>query len=327
MFLSVVIPTCDRIDLLGNCLDGLAPGRQNNGAIRGEDNGQNPARPLFAYEIIVTDDGAGGQAREFVQKHYPWVKWVAGPCRGPAANRNNGAKYTEGEWIVFIDDDCLPDAGWLAAIWTHASSGEFDVIEGRTVIPDKVDNPFRQGVENLSAGNYWSCNLAVRRDTFIELKGFDEDFLEAGGEDMEFGYRIRKYGLRAVFEDRALVFHPTRRLGLKKLLARSFLIRWILLYQLKTGTALPAEASVARVVWILFANRVAGMMRSTIHLFTRPDRTLWRTRLFYQFWEWLLFPIMFPYLVKWEFIFRKSFFSIANENKQPQFGPGTRINL
>jgi glycosyltransferase involved in cell wall biosynthesis len=92
---SVIIPTYHRNDLLAKCLDCLAPGVQT--------------LPADQYEVIVSDDGYESTAQEMIQQNYPWVKWVAGFRKGPAANRNNGAKYATGEWLAFTDDDCLPD--------------------------------------------------------------------------------------------------------------------------------------------------------------------------------------------------------------------------
>jgi glycosyltransferase involved in cell wall biosynthesis len=205
MLISVVIPTCNRNDLLAKCLDCLAPGRQGGGEIAGLKSEFCSPPPAFTYEVIVTDDGSKTTAQELIQSSYPWAVWVRGPRTGPAANRNNGAKNAKGEWLIFLDDDCLPDPFWLDAIWTPASKRILDVIEGKTVTPDKVDNPFRQGVENLTGDNYWSCNLAIRRETFFSIGAFDEDFLEAGGEDMELAFRIRKHNLHVLFD---LVYFP-----------------------------------------------------------------------------------------------------------------------
>ena len=102
--LSVIIPTCNRNDLLGKCLDCLSPNIQTLSA--------------SSYEVIVTDDSKQHQAKQFVEENYGWVKWIAGPQRGPAENRNNGAKNANGEWLIFIDDDCLPDAKILEVYQT-----------------------------------------------------------------------------------------------------------------------------------------------------------------------------------------------------------------
>ena len=34
---------------------------------------------------------------------------------GPAGNRNAGVKRAIGEWIIFLDDDCVAQGGFLEA--------------------------------------------------------------------------------------------------------------------------------------------------------------------------------------------------------------------
>src|SRR5690606_21029723 len=96
MKLSVVIPTCDRPDALQACLQCL----ETNQQLRRTD-----------FEIIVSDDSRKQLATEILHHAFPAVKWIEGPKRGPAANRNAGAKVANGEVIVFLDDDCLPQPG------------------------------------------------------------------------------------------------------------------------------------------------------------------------------------------------------------------------
>ena len=100
--ISVVIPTRDRNEQLARCLDRLAPCAQSLSHDQ--------------YEVIVSDDSAHAAARELLFDRYPWVRWTGGPRRGPAANRNAGARVARGEWLVFTDDDCLPEFGWLEGL-------------------------------------------------------------------------------------------------------------------------------------------------------------------------------------------------------------------
>lgn len=290
VMISVIIPTCHRNDLLARCLECLQPGAQ---VMAFED-----------YEIIVSDDGTRTTAEQMMRERFPWAKWVAGPRRGPAANRNSGARHAAGEWLAFMDDDCLPHRTWLRAIRESAMTGA-EVVEGKTITPDKVDNPFRQGVENLRGGVFWSCNLSIRREQFFSMGGFDEDFLEAGGEDMEFAYRIRSRQLRSVFCPSALVLHPSRTIGFRQLIWRTFLIRWILLYYQKTGQGVAAESRTLSTVWFIVRQRTLELLRTTWHLASRFEAGNWRTRLFFQSWKWMTFPVVLPYLIYWGLRFRK----------------------
>ncbi len=149
---SVVLPTCLREELLARCLESLRPGVQQ-------------ADPQ-SYEVIVTDGAQGQTAEAMMRAHFPWARWVKGPSRGPAANRNHGARKARGEWICFIDDDWIAGQELINAYRQGCGGGKIDLMEGRTTVPDMTDNPFAHSVSNLNGGSYWSCNLAVRRERF-----------------------------------------------------------------------------------------------------------------------------------------------------------------
>jgi glycosyltransferase involved in cell wall biosynthesis len=105
--LSVIVPTCHRSEDLAVCLDALRPQEQKNPCPT--PSSIEPARWRdFSYEVIVTDDGSRSIAEALIRDVYPWVRWYPGPRRGPAANRNSGARKAEGEWVLFLDDDCVP---------------------------------------------------------------------------------------------------------------------------------------------------------------------------------------------------------------------------
>lgn len=287
--ISVVIPTCHRNDLLALCLERLAPGKQT--------------LPAGEYEVIVTDDGRVSTAEGMIAQDFPWARWVAGPKDGPAANRNNGARNARGEWIAFTDDDCLPDAGWLAAI---AAAGErVDVVEGRTVIPDFVDNPFLQGVRNENGSNFWSCNLAVRRSVFEKLGGFDQDFKEAADEDIEFGWRFRQAGHPHCFARDALILHPVRQLTWGHIWKRVKMTRWHELLDLKRGGERVVQQPMAAAVVGSVLGYLMATLRTTWHLVKKFDPSEWRTRLFWQGLRWATLPFVLPYIAIWRVRFAR----------------------
>ncbi|OYQ63518.1 family 2 glycosyl transferase [Pseudanabaena sp. SR411] len=200
MLFSVIIPTCHRNDLLAKCLDHLASNVQTLAA-------EN-------YEVIVTDDGSQTTAEEMIKLYYPWVKWISGAHKGPAANRNNGAKYAQGEWLVFTDDDCLPDPQWLETYAKNIiSEMNYLVLEGRTY----VDRPRKSLAEtspiNESGGYLWSCNFAIQMKLFESIGGFDERFPYAAMEDVDLRLRLEKSGHKFIFIRDASVCHPWRNKG------------------------------------------------------------------------------------------------------------------
>ena len=193
---SVVVPTRDRRGELAACLARLAPGAQTLDA-RG-------------YEVIVTDDGDFEATDAWLRTTYPWARHVRGPQRGPAANRNAGARAALGAWLVFADDDIVPAPDWLAAYAAAAHRG--DVLEGQTTCNAGLVSPRFHAPENRTGGALWSCNFAVRRTTFIAVAGFDEGFAYPHMEDADLRERLRAAGHALTWVPEAQVDHPPRRL-------------------------------------------------------------------------------------------------------------------
>lgn len=209
---SVVIPTCRRNDALARCLERLENGRQDF-----------TAQP---YEVIVSDDGPDdGNAREMIQARFPGVRWVAGPRRGPAANRNRGASEAQGTWLVFTDDDCLPSTAWLTAFARRLEGPGGDklrVLEGLTTAGEGPPmGPRYTAPVNEYGGLLWSCNFAIERGFFFELGGFDERFPFPHLEDVDLRLRLDDRHEPYPFVPEALVEHPPRPEGSARSWARS----------------------------------------------------------------------------------------------------------
>jgi GT2 family glycosyltransferase len=270
MKLSVIIPTCDRPDRLKECLR----------RIEGAD------------EIIVADDSQTRETRELVHRDFKSIVWVQGARKGPAANRNKGTRSSSGDWFVFIDDDCLPGENWLSEI--RNATARYDVVEGKTICPDKTNHPFEDVVENLEGDLLWSCNLAVSRSLFERLGGFDEDFSIAGGEDLEFARRLRMCKARIHFVSSAIVYHPVRRLSFVGLVNKVFQMHWHILYRLKIDSSRSATF-----------REVFDLLRTTVRLILSPPlerniQGIARLAL-----EWVFLPAWIVYLFVWEWRFRK----------------------
>jgi len=302
---SIVIPTCRREDLLARCLESLRPGGQ--------------LAESGSYEVIVTDDAQGQTAEAMMRAQFPWAKWVQGPSRGPAANRNNGAHHATGEWICFTDDDCIASKEWIAAFRNASSDGSIDLIEGQTTIPDETDNPFQHAVSNTEGGVYWSCNLAIRRERFLALGGFDEDFLEAASEDMEFAHRFHARHFRSKFYPEALVYHPVRSIDWRSIWKRLFMIRWMALYGYKVNEDLHLSDSAAMNILRAFKGIILNHLRVSWHDFQRWDAPYWRSRLFWFLLRWVTFPIILPYYLYWVYEFH------GQLNAKQRHGAGAQV--
>ena len=195
---SIIIPTYNRNAELYKCLTCLSHHFLQAGVI--VENG--------SVEIIVSDDARQRSLQEHLASNFPWVNYVEGPSRGPAANRNNGAAQAKGTWLVFTDDDCLPDAEWLSAFQRIADDAP--VLEGRT-IADRPQQRLDEESPTNDGGYLWSCNFAIKKSLFDSLGGFDEKFPFAAMEDVDLKKRIDDLGEKIIYVPNAVVVHPWRR--------------------------------------------------------------------------------------------------------------------
>ena len=197
LFFSVVIPTYERPDDLRKCLKSL----------RQENNNFSPVS-----EIIVTDDSKSDRCSRLVAEEFPSVFWGEGKKNGPAGNRNAGVARAQGEWIIFIDDDCIAQKGYLLAyLKAIEKNPKVDLFEGY-IFPDRPKRTWAETCpENSSGGMFWTSNLCIRKRVFDELGGFDETF-EVAYEDVDFAYRIQKVGKKTLFVKDAAACHPWRTL-------------------------------------------------------------------------------------------------------------------
>jgi len=193
---SIIIPTYQRNQDLYKCLDCIRSCIENEAIID-----QN------RIETIVSDDARDPALKREIRAHYPWVRYLNGPQKGPAANRNNGAKEATGEWLIFTDDDCLPQHQWLDSFF--GSFDQAEVLEGKTIADRPQQRLDEESPINVSGGLLWSCNFAIKKSLFTEIGGFDEDFPHAAMEDVDFRIRLQKMAIPIQFVD-AVIIHPWR---------------------------------------------------------------------------------------------------------------------
>jgi glycosyltransferase involved in cell wall biosynthesis len=198
--ISVVIPARDAAGTLLDTLDGLAD--------------QSAAPP---FEVIVVDDGSVDETHSMAERHAVVDRVVALAGEGPAAARNAGAELAGADQLAFLDADCRPTAGWLAA--GGQALVHCDLALGQTEPrPDQPLGPFDRSLW-VSAGSplFESANLFVRRELFWRLGGFQSWLGPATGkelgEDVWFGWRARRCGARIAAAPSALAHHVVERRG------------------------------------------------------------------------------------------------------------------
>lgn len=117
--ISIVVPTFDRPAALSRCLDGIAA----------------TAGAGMDLEVVVVNDGGEPPSRAVIERLRGRldVRVIERRRAGPAAACNAGAESARGTVVAFLDDDCVPQQGWLAALAVRCAAEPDAAIGGRTV--------------------------------------------------------------------------------------------------------------------------------------------------------------------------------------------------
>jgi GT2 family glycosyltransferase len=134
---------------------------------------------------------------------------VEQPNAGLARARNAGIARARGERIIFIDDDVLPTPVFVAEHLRSHDRRPAAIVRGAVINTesfDRLPTP-TWTIANYSANYFWTTNVSLPLETLRRLGNFSESFREYGWEDIELGMRLRRAGVRAVFNREALVYH------------------------------------------------------------------------------------------------------------------------
>ena len=157
------------------------------------------------WEIIVADNGSTDGTIQVAQGYAAQDSRLrivdASRVKGPAAARNVGVGAASGAILAFCDADDVVHPGWVES-WAHALS-DADVAAGRndtwslngTPTPQPaVPKPPPQAQQFGFLEAAGSGNMAVRREPFEVVGGFDEDLHV--GEDTDLCWRLQLSGYR-----------------------------------------------------------------------------------------------------------------------------------
>lgn len=200
---TIVIPTYGRPRQLTGCLESLS-------ALE---------FPSEDMEVVIVDDGSEAPAHDIVSEFQNRLalRMIVQQHAGPATARNRGVEKARGTFIAFTDDDCRPERDWLLKLKERFAVNPDWVVAGNTVNALE-DNPYAAASQaiidylnsyyNVKDARFMtSNNLALSRERFMKIGGFDTSFPLAAAEDREFCDRCIHYGYETVFAPEVVVRH------------------------------------------------------------------------------------------------------------------------
>lgn len=155
-------------------------------------------RSVGGVEVLVADNGSSDGTASVVENFEDFPELIlidAGARPGASAARNIAAARSRGEILLFVDADDVVDVNWLS-VMTAAVDGGADLVGGGAILVRSGGEP--SGSPKVPSKDFlpfgFGANLAVRRQVFDDLSGFDEGFRV--NEDVDFCWRAQTLGYR-----------------------------------------------------------------------------------------------------------------------------------
>jgi len=222
---TIIIPSFNGRSHLETCLRSLFAGEDLNGG----------------SEVLVVDNGSTDGTREWLATTHPRARLVPlaenGGFTGAIAAGCDAAD-PDSDFLVFLNNDTRVESGWLVALVEALATAppETATVSGRILSWDGERIDFYRGAMAFDGHAFqldfhrplaavaaageaaevpFPCggNMAVRREAWDSLGGFDDDYF-AYTEDVDFGWRSWLAGYDHRYEPGATVYHRSGATGL-----------------------------------------------------------------------------------------------------------------
>ncbi len=197
---SVIIPTRNSEEFLGNCLESVKMQAYKN------------------VEIIVVDNNSTDKTKEIAVKYTKSV-FNKGPER--SAQRNFGAGKSKGDYLLFIDSDMELSKKVVEECVDRVQKSTGIIIpeksmgEGFWAQCKALERSFYIGVDWIEAPRFFS------KEVFNKFKGYDET--QTGTEDYDLPQRIKEeFGENSILRINSFIYHHEGRLSLFDTLKKKF---------------------------------------------------------------------------------------------------------
>ncbi len=209
---SIVIPVYNKVELTAACLNSLV---------------EYPAS--VDVEVIVVDDCSSDGTADYLADCQGLTVLRNAGNAGFIDSCNRGAAAASGEFLVFLNNDTTVTEGWLEALLSPMQRDpSVGIVGARLVYPDgrlqeagglifsdgsgwnygRGDDPDLPQYNFLSETDYVSgACLAIRRQEFEHLGGFDTRYRPAYYEDTDLCFQVRASGRKVVYQPAATIVH------------------------------------------------------------------------------------------------------------------------
>jgi len=183
----------------------------------------------IAFELVIVDNGSTDNTAtvlaEFASATHIPVVLLHEPRAGVSRAKNAGIRAARGDILIFTDDDCYPEPGYLDAIASCFQDDRIAYLGGRILLHDPADLPITMQPLNhavfLPSGIYikpgiiHGANFAFRREVFQRIGAFDVHLGPGtrvkGAEDIDLLQRASSSRFCGLYSPLPTVYHHHRR--------------------------------------------------------------------------------------------------------------------
>ncbi len=185
--------------------------------------------PHTPFEIVVVDDGSSDETIDWLPR-IGGVRYHRRAANGGfIAACNDGAALARGDLLVFLNNDTVPQPGWLDALCaTFDAHPQAGLVGAQLIYPDgrlqeaggvvfadggawnygRFESPEDPRYASVRDADYCSgAALAIPRALFASIGGFDARYAPAYYEDTDLAFAVRERGLRVLYQPAARVVH------------------------------------------------------------------------------------------------------------------------
>ena len=185
--------------------------------------------PVAAFEVIVVDDASPDDSLTNLRAIDGLRVHARTANGGFIAACNDGASLARGGMLVFLNNDTVPQPGWLdALLGTFDAHPDAGLVGAKLLYPDgrlqeaggvvfadgsgwnygRFDDPGDCRYAHLRDADYVSgAAIAIPRALFERLGGFDARYAPAYYEDTDLAFGVRAAGLRVLVQPASVVVH------------------------------------------------------------------------------------------------------------------------
>jgi GT2 family glycosyltransferase len=174
--------------------------------------------------VLVLDNRSTDDDPEWISIAYPAVKVIVAPKNDFLYSYNWLLPQLQEEIVVLLNNDLMLKEDFLLPLIEHFRNSDVFAVSSTSRDWDDADYTWGPIALNCHHGlYYWDydrfrqeacytlfCSggfMAVSREKFLQIHGFNRLFYPAYGEDLDLCFRAWRRGWKCIFEPASLVFH------------------------------------------------------------------------------------------------------------------------